>query len=66
MFESSPTAKIINLISISLSGLEIFIPFERISKKFITWPDDPNDNIRYSDKWHELPHDYDRANPVTR
>jgi hypothetical protein len=46
--------------------LEIFIPFERIAKKFITWPDDPNDNIRYTDKWHELPNDYDRANPVTR
>ncbi|CAD8171332.1 unnamed protein product [Paramecium pentaurelia] len=66
VFESNATTKIINFVSIGFSGLEFFFPFEKLVKKFISWPDDPNELNKYSEKWHELPTDYDRINPITR
>ncbi|CAD8213980.1 unnamed protein product [Paramecium octaurelia] len=66
VFESNATTKIVNFVSIGFSGLEFFFPFEKIAKKFLTWPEDPNELSKYSEKWHELPTDYDRINPITR
>ncbi|CAD8085698.1 unnamed protein product [Paramecium sonneborni] len=66
VFESNSTTKIINFISIGISGLEFFLPFEKIAKRFLSWPDDLNELNKYSEKWLELPIDYDRINPITR